>query len=207
VAYHTTPKMAKRKEAHRANLLQVAIRLFGKQGYHATTVPRIVRESGSSTGAFYFYFQNKDDIFARALEFIGEQITGALNKAMASASGDTVSQMRLAVETFILFLAEHPDEARILIVESSGLSPRLSKVRRSIIASHCRSVEQALISISDSLPKLDSRVVARCWVGAVHESVYHWLESPIERHISAEALAREISGFNLRGIGAGKEST
>ena len=96
MAYHTTPKMAKRKEAHRANLLQVAIRLFGKQGYHATTVPRIVRESGSSTGAFYFYFQNKDDIFARALEFIGEQIAGALNKAMASASGDTVSQMRLA---------------------------------------------------------------------------------------------------------------
>jgi hypothetical protein len=59
-----------------------------------------------------------------------------LNKAMASARGDTISQMRVAVETFILYLAEHPDEARILIVESSGLSPRLAKVRRSIIASH-----------------------------------------------------------------------
>ena len=68
MAYRTTPKMVKRKEAHRARFLQTAIRLFGKQGYHATTVPRIVRESGSSTGAFYFYFRNKDDIFARALE-------------------------------------------------------------------------------------------------------------------------------------------
>jgi AcrR family transcriptional regulator len=52
MVYRTTPKMAKRKEAHRARLLRTAIRLFGKQGYHATTVPRIVRESGSSTGAF-----------------------------------------------------------------------------------------------------------------------------------------------------------
>ena len=207
MTYRTTPKMAKRKEAHRAKLLQIAIRLFGKQGYHATTVPRIVRESGSSTGAFYFYFRNKDDIFACALQAIGEQIAAVLNKAMTSARGDTISQMKVAVETFILFLAEHPDEARILIVESSGLSTKLAKVRRSIIASHCRSVEQALTSISGSLPRLDPKVVARCWVGALHESVFHWLESPTERHISAEALARQISEFNLRGIGAGKEST
>lgn len=207
MTYRTTPKMAKRKEAHRANLLQIAIRLFGKQGYHATTVPRIVRESGSSTGAFYFYFRNKDDIFACALEAIGERIAGVLNKAMASARGDTISQMRVAVETFILYLAEHPDEARILIVESSGLSAKLAKVRRALIASHCRSVEQALTNIAGSLPNLDSKVVASCWVGAVHESVYEWLDSPTQNRISAEALAREISGFNLRGIGVEKEKT
>jgi len=207
LAYRTTPKMAKRKEVHRAKLLQIAIRLFGKQGYHATTVPRIVRGSASSTGAFYFYFRNKDDIFARALEAIGEQIADALNKAMASARGDTISQMRVAVETFILYLAEHPDEARILIVESSGLSAKLAKIRRSIIASHCRSVEKALTSISGTLPRLDPKVVASCWVGAVHESVYQWLESSAENRISTEALAREISGFNLRGIGERQEAT
>lgn len=205
MAYRTTPKMAKRKEAHRAKLLQIAIRLFGKYGYHATTVPRIVRESRSSTGAFYFYFRNKDDIFASALEVIGEQIAGVLNKEMASAPGDTISHMKVAVETFILYLAEHPDEARILIVESSGLSPRLAKVRRSIIASHCRSVERALTQVSSSIPKLNSKVVATCWVGAVHESVYQWLETPTENRISAETLAREISRFNLRGIGLEKE--
>lgn len=206
MAYRTTPKVAKRKEAHRAKLLQIAIRLFGKLGYHAATVPRIVRESGSSTGAFYFYFHNKDDIFACALEAIGQQIAAVLNKAMASAPGDTISQMKVAVETFILYLSEHPDEARILIVESSGLSTTLAKIRRSIIASHCRSVEQALTHISSSIPKLDPKVVASCWVGAVLESVHQWLESPMENRISAEALAREISRFNLRGIGVGKGS-
>jgi TetR/AcrR family transcriptional regulator, fatty acid metabolism regulator protein len=207
VAYRTTPKMARRKEAHRAKLLQIAIRLFGKQGYHATTVPSIVRESRSSTGAFYFYFRNKDDIFGCALEAIGEQIADALNKAMAGAPVDTISQMRVAVETFISYLAEHPDEARILIVESSGLSAKLARLRRSIIASHCRSVEQALASISHSLPRLDPKVVASCWVGSVLESVYQWLQSPAENRISTEALAREISAFNLRGIAAQKEVT
>jgi len=201
LVYRTTPKMAKRKEAHRAKLLQAAVRLFGKQGYHATTVPSIVRKSASSTGAFYFYFRNKDDIFTSVLVLIGERIAEVLNRAIASAGGDTSLQMKVAVETFILYLVDHPDEAHILIVESSGLTGRLAQVRRSIIASHCRSVEQALTSISRSLPRLDPKVAASCWVGAVHESVYQWLESPAENRISAEALAREISEFNLRGIG------
>jgi TetR/AcrR family transcriptional regulator, fatty acid metabolism regulator protein len=204
VVYRTTPKMAKRKEAHRAKFLQTAIRLFGSQGYHSTTVPDIVRQAGSSTGAFYFYFRNKEDVFASALEFIGEQISAALNKAIAGAGEITISQMRVAVQTLIVYLADHPDEARILIVESSGLTPRLGDVRRAIIASHCRSVERALASISRSRPKLDPHVVASCWVGAAHEAVYQWLQTP-KRRVTAETLAREVSSFNLRGIGAENE--
>jgi len=152
VAYHTTPKMAKRKEAYRARILHAAIHLFGKLGYHATTVPRIVRQSGSSIGAFYFYFRNKEDVFAAALEAIGEQIAAALNKAIAAAGDSTLTQMRAAVQGLVIYLSQHPAEARILIVESSGLTSRLANIRRSIIASHCRSVERVLASIPHLSP-------------------------------------------------------
>jgi len=206
VTYHTTPKMAKRKEAHRTRILESAIHLFGKEGYHATTVPRIVRQSGSSTGAFYFYFRNKEDVFAAALKAVGEQVSDALNKPIAAAGDDTVAQMRAAVESFVHFLADNPAQARILIVESSGLTPKLTKVRRSIIASHCRSVEQALSRLPHSKPDKNLGVVASCWVGAVHESVYQWLDDPKERRIPPEVLAKEIACFNLQAITAREES-
>ncbi len=201
MVYRTTPKMAERKEAHRAKFLQTAIRLFGRQGFHATTVPAIVQESGSSTGAFYFYFRNKEDVFAATLEFIGEQVSAALNKAISSAAEDTLSQMRTAMEALIVYLAEHPNEARVLIVESSGMTRQVAKIRRNIIASHSRSVEQALVNISGSLPRLDPHVIASCWVGAVHEAVYQWLLMPKGQRVQAETLARQVSSFNLRGIG------
>jgi TetR/AcrR family fatty acid metabolism transcriptional regulator len=193
--------MAERKKAHREKLLHVAIGLFGRHGYHATTVPMIVKESGSSTGAFYFYFRDKEDVFANILEAVGEQVTATLNEAMNGTDPDTISEMKAAVEAFILYLARHPNEARILIIESSGLSSRLTKIRRAIIASHCRSVERALTGISRSIPQLDPRVVARCWMGAVLEPVYAWLESGAKNRIPVEVLAHEISRFNLRGIG------
>ena len=67
MAYRTTRKMAERKEARRRSLLTAAISIFGKKGFHAATVPMIVRAAKSSVGSFYFYFRNKEDIFAAAL--------------------------------------------------------------------------------------------------------------------------------------------
>ena len=127
VAYRTTAKMAERKQARRRKLPGEGIRMFGKKGYHLTTVPMIVAAARSSIGSFYFYFRNKGDIFA-----------AALNEAIAEAGPDVLAQMRAAVTAFVEFLARHPDEARILLVESSGLGPRLEAVRNELIASHTK---------------------------------------------------------------------
>ena len=55
--------------------------------------------------------------------------------------------MNAAVEALFLFLADHPSEARLLIVESSGLSERLEAVRMELLANHARSVEDALVAL------------------------------------------------------------
>jgi len=205
MVYRATPKVLERKQARHRKLLDVAIRLFGRKGYHTTTVPMIVRASGISTGTFYLYFRDKEDIFAAALEELGERISAAINAAMATAGPDILSHMQAAVRALVRFLADHPREVRILIVESSGLGKRLEAKRRRIIASHTRGVEQALSAIAHRLPPMETAVVARCWMGAVYEAVFCWLEQPAAERIPAERLAGAIAHFNLRGIGAPPE--
>jgi AcrR family transcriptional regulator len=201
MAYRTPPRIAERKEARKRLFVETAVRLFGVQGYAATTVPMIVKESGSSTGGFYFYFKNKEDVFAAALEWLGERISSALNQAI-SGQKHPLLQMKAAVEALFLFLAQNPTEARILIIESSGLSGRLEEVRREMLASHARSVETALAALAPMLPSMRPAVVARCWVGAVYQAAWWWLEQPAQSRPSAEAVAGEVAEFNLRGIGA-----
>jgi AcrR family transcriptional regulator len=202
MAYRTTPKMADRKEARRKRLLKAAIGIFGRKGYHAATVPMIVRAAKSSVGSFYFYFRNKEGVFAAALEAMGEQISSSLNEAIRAAGPGVLAQMKAAVIALVHFLAENPEEARILIVESSGLGKQLEAVRRQVIESHTRGVEQALRAIAGSLPPLDTAVVASCWTGSVYEAVYRWLARGPKLRPPAEHLAEAIAGFNLRGIGA-----
>jgi AcrR family transcriptional regulator len=199
MAYRTTQKMAQRKEQQRAHLLETAVKLFGKHGYHGTTVPMIVEASGASTGSFYFYFRNKEDVFAAALDGFGARIAAALNEAIDAAGPEPKRKMRAAIERLVTFMAENPDEARIFIVETSGLGGRLQQIRRKIVDSHAKAVQAALALLN---PSLNADVVARCWVGAVYETVFHWLEQAGTKRPAANLVARAVADFNLRGAGA-----
>jgi AcrR family transcriptional regulator len=202
MVYRTTPKMKERKAARRRKFLDVATRLFGELGYHKTTVPMVVAEADSSTGSFYFYFDNKEDIFAEVLRAIGERMSAELNEAIAQEA-EPIEQMRAAIERLFVFLAGNPAEARILVIESPGLGGPLAALQRGILASHARSVERAIAGLSEQPPPGDPAVLAHCWVGAVYEAVRYWLELPAAERRPADEVAAEVAEFNLRGIGSG----
>ena len=199
MAYRRTPATAARKDARRKMILNAATSMFGSYGYHSATVPMIVAEAGSSVGSFYAHFRNKEDVFAAVLEALGRQVTELMDQARVSQS-DPLLGLSYAVEVLFLFLAENPGEARILIVESSGLSPRLEKVRRDLLRQHASLVRQALESAPEASSLVNPAIAARCLVGAVFESLCSWLEeSPADRPSAAE-VARAVADYNSRAI-------
>jgi AcrR family transcriptional regulator len=191
--------MAERKRARRRKFLDAAIEVFGRLGHHAGTVPMIVAEARSSTGAFYLYFRNKEDIFAEALLEIGARLGVALNDAIVLHAG-TQKQMGAAVEGFVLWLAENPRETRILL-EAATLGGRINEVHRQLIESHVRSVAAAIEAAASSIDADDRDIAARCWVGAVIEAASAWLRMEPNGRPDAARLAAIVRRFNLRGVG------
>ena len=191
--------MAERREARRRLLLDAAIALFGRLGYHAATVPMIVVEAQSSTGAFYLYFRNKEDVYAAALQEIGARLAAALNQAIARESTPD-ARMGAAVEAFVRWLAGNAAEARMLM-EAATLGGRLEEAHRAVIESHVRSVATALESAAPWVDAQDRGVLARCWVGAILEVTMSWLRMEPRERPDAARLARAVRSFNLRGAG------
>ncbi len=58
---------SQQKEATRALLYDVAMRLFERDGYDAVNVDDIVRESAVARGTFYFHYDSKEDILYEAV--------------------------------------------------------------------------------------------------------------------------------------------
>ena len=82
----------------------------------------IVERARISTGSFYQQFRNKQDLFGAVLEALDRDLAAAIRKAIASEL-DAFERVQKSVEALFLFLAGNSKQARILIVESSGLSP------------------------------------------------------------------------------------
>ena len=197
MTYETSPEMSERKRARRERLLKAAVRLFGRRGYHATTVPAIVRQARSSIGSFYSYFRNKEDVFGAALDEAGQALGAAIDQ-QASAGPGVRGKVRALSERCFLWLTENPAEARILLTESSGLSEALGGRRRGQLDSLAKRFEAAL---EGSVPgKRDRETAARCFLGATIESSRHWLETKPEDRVSATDVASRISRFQQRGV-------
>lgn len=195
----TSAAAAARKLARRNALLEAATSLFASYGYHATTVPSIVTEAGSSVGSFYAHFRNKEDIFAAVLQALGESV-GQVIEQVRISQRDPLLTIPCAVESLFLYLVENPRQARILIIESSGLSPRLEQVRRAILGNQAEQVRHSLEQATGAVSVPDPLIAARCLVGAVYEALYSWLEQPSAKRRPAIEVARAVADYNSRAI-------
>src|SRR3982750_2747440 len=55
-------------------LLDAAMVVFEKRGYHAARVDDIVKVARTSHGTFYLYFSNKEDLFRALLGDVAEEV-------------------------------------------------------------------------------------------------------------------------------------
>src|SRR5437660_12891034 len=67
-------------------LLDAAMVVFEKRGYHAARVDDIVKVAKTSHGTFYLYFANKEDLFRALVADVAEEMT-----TLADSLGDVRS--------------------------------------------------------------------------------------------------------------------
>jgi len=69
-------------EERRRQILEAAISVFSRQGFHKARMDDIVQESGLSKGTLYWYFESKDDIIIAILENLFEREFAGLEEIL-----------------------------------------------------------------------------------------------------------------------------
>ncbi len=121
-----TAKRDGRKEnaaATQAALLAAGLRLFGSQGYEATSLGALCAEAGVTTGALYHHFGDKKGLFAA----VAEELDSSLVKLVAQAGSRAQGRGKNPWEAFLagidalLEAGLDPGGRRIGLIDASAV--------------------------------------------------------------------------------------
>jgi AcrR family transcriptional regulator len=130
-------------DARRAQIVEVARRLFAEGGYQTTTTRQLARAAGVSDALMYRYFKSKDDVL-RAVVDQGLAGFAAMGKAagvgrdrplaerLTILGGAFIAVLNAQVDLLVLFVSEHQllaDDARLVTfidLAASGLGAELA---------------------------------------------------------------------------------
>lgn len=179
-------------------LIDCAAGLFAERGYAETRIKDIVEAAGVAKGLFYWYFENKEALFAEVARDIRLRLRKHQGAAIDPAS-PPLRQIRQGAEASVWFMAEHAHFFSLLEVENGRMSDRS---RQKGTNQHIRDVRtmieagQADGSIVDANPGL----LALGVVGSVgYYSHYHRTG---RLGVSVDELAPFVAATVVRSLAA-----
>lgn len=98
-----------RKEETRAELIATARTVFARRGFHGASLEQIAREAGYSTGAIYWHFSGKDDLFLAVFEDYATIRVGEFEEIHEHTAGDLPQRARAYADQWMDRLRRDPD--------------------------------------------------------------------------------------------------
>jgi AcrR family transcriptional regulator len=183
--------VAKRSTDRRAELLEAAVRVFARKGFHASRVGDIATEAGVAHGLLYHYFRSKEDV----LDSIFRETWSALiaDTLRIEASGVALrEQLRRFARIYLGSWLVTPELVRVLVREvgrSPGVGNRVEEIR-GLFAALEQIIESARAS-GEARADVDPALAAWVVYGALEEILTGWVlgqlpdgEDDVERAVA-----------------------
>jgi len=178
----------------RRNILDAAIEVFARQGFHSTRVSDIADEAGVAYGLVYHYFDSKEEVLNELFTERWSLLLTAIEEADASA--ESPRSKLAAVAAFIVDSYQHnPELMKVIIVE-------VTRAANSFGRTHLPEIRRAYDSItkivSDGQEQgafrrdIDPAFASMSFYGAIEQLLSGWIFDLIPAADSDFAKAKDF---------------
>jgi TetR/AcrR family transcriptional regulator, fatty acid metabolism regulator protein len=164
-----------RQEEKRRLLLDAAVRVFAREGFHTSRVGDIAAEAGVAHGLLYHYFASKDEVLETVFRETWSELLDAIHDVEASGA-PAREQLRQVAAILLRSWRRQPDLVRVLVREiarSPELHRRLDEVRAAFAAIE-RIVRRGQ-STGEFRSDVDPRLASTVFYGGLEEILTGWV--------------------------------
>lgn len=161
------------KAVQRERLLAAMIRTVTETGYNTLTVQNVLTRAGISRPTFYEQFEDKENCFLAAFDASATRMREGIEAAVADAGPGWRDQLRSGIAALLRFIADEPDEARVVIVEARASSPAGLRRRDDLLDHFAECIDSLAREDMDEAP---SAIAAAGIVGGIESVLYARLQ-------------------------------
>ena len=196
-------------EERRTGILDAALAVFSKSGYHAASIDDIAREAGVSKALIYEHFASKQELYGDLIARNARELTQRLAAALVGLELES-SAARLAagLDAFFAFVEERRDAWRMLFRDAAD--PETAAVLDRMLEQVTAEVT-VLISQDPGAPELDSaedtrglRLLAEMLVGGAQSMANWWADNPEASRESMVEVAMDFAWLGLERLSRGE---
>ncbi|OHV04122.1 TetR/AcrR family transcriptional regulator [Mycobacterium talmoniae] len=114
---------AARASSRRRQLLDAAVTVMSKTGFHQMSMQDLATEANVSVGLIYKYFSGKEDLLLATIVRILDAFRDQLAPVMDAAGDDVVEQLAAGIRRYIEIVDENLDAVVLTYRESRTLGP------------------------------------------------------------------------------------
>lgn len=166
-----------RRAERRRRLIGAGLELFGSQGYAATSIRAVLRESGLNERYFAESFASLEALLAAVHDDIHYEIVVAIANDF-DADATAIGAVRNAVDTMARVLDADHRKARVKLIEVIGAGPVAQAARQAGLR-----VFTELLTLIFPAPapgvRIDPKVLATGLVAAINELFIGWIDGQI----------------------------
>jgi AcrR family transcriptional regulator len=170
--------MTTKAQLTRQRILDAALKVFARKGFHDTRMNDIVDEAQSSKGGVYFHFTGKEQIFLALIDEFARLLERRLVESIA-AEPRGLRRVDAALRAGLSVFGEYNQLAKIFLLQAVGLGQAFESKRLEILDRFAGLIQQHLDdAISDgNIAPIDTQIVAYAWVGSINELVMRWIQT------------------------------
>jgi AcrR family transcriptional regulator len=173
----------------RQEILDAAVRVFARKGFHTCRVGDIAEEAGVAHGLLYHYFESKDEVLETIFREAWGELLGALRTA-EEIEEPAPEQLRKVCAILLRTWSHSPELVTVLVREiarSGELQNRLQDVREAF-----RVIERIVArgqERGEFRADLEPRLTATIVYGALEEILTSWVLGALPDGVAAAERA------------------
>ena len=167
----------RRSDDKRQRILQAAVKVFARKGYHGARVSEIARRADVADGTIYLYFRNKEDILVSLFDEVMTEHLEQAREELAVVEG-APARLQAIAEHHLRVLGGNRDLAVVFQIELRQSTKFMERFTASWLQGYFALVGEVIEegrregSLRGELPR---KLATKAFFGALDEMVTSWI--------------------------------